>query len=297
MFQKLSLHMSILVFDSGIGGLTVLRELRVLMPDQRFIYAVDDAGFPYGDWEEKALILRMNEVLTNLIERHSPGLVVIACNTASTLILPSLRANFDIPFVGTVPAIKPAAGRTYTGQISVLATPGTVERDYTRNLIGEFASRVNVRLVGATRLAAMAEAYMLGQPIDEEVISAEIANCFVDQYGARTDVVVLACTHYPFLTNVFRRLAPWPVDWLDPAEAIARRAQFLANRTLGIGNVMADLAKKAGNGENLTDEHHQSLLVQGQKSDDEPIEDIAIFTGGRPSAGLSRLLSGFGLKC
>ncbi len=257
--------MSILVFDSGIGGLSVLRELRVLMPERRIIYAVDDAAFPYGDWGEAALIARMDNLLADLIERHKPDLVVIACNTASTLILPVLRSRHEIPFVGTVPAIKPAAGRTFTGQISVLATPGTVKRDYTRNLIGEFATKVNVRLIGATRLAAMAEAYMLRQPVDEAIIREEIAPCFLDQYGARTDVVVLACTHYPFLVNVFRRLAPWPVDWLDPAEAIARRAMYLA-----------------GDAQEITEE---------------TIEDIAIFTSGTPAAPMRRLLAGFGLKC
>ena len=289
--------MRILVFDSGIGGLTVLRELRVLMPEQQFIYAVDDAGFPYGDWEEKALIARMKDILAKLIEQYSPTLVVIACNTASTLILPSLRAAYDIPFVGTVPAIKPAAGRTYTGQISVLATPGTVKRDYTKNLIGEFASKVNVRLVGATRLAAMAEAYMLGQSIDEEVIAAEIADCFVDQYGARTDVVVLACTHYPFLTNVFRRLAPWPVDWLDPAEAIARRAMFLANRTIGQGLNLEKLAKSAAEGKKAKIMDRLDIPAQESEFASNPTEDIATFTGGEPNPAIARLLSGFGLKC
>lgn len=259
--------MSILVFDSGIGGLSVLRELRVLMPQKQIIYAVDDAGFPYGDWREKALIERMGKLIGKLIGRYRPEMVVIACNTASTLILPVLRQQFDIPIVGTVPAIKPAAQRTSSGQISVLATPGTVERDYTRNLIGEFASRVNVRLVGATRLAAMAEAYMLHRPVDEAIIKQEIMDCFVDRLGARTDIVVLACTHYPFLANVFRRLAPWPVDWLDPAEAIARHAFNLVST---------------------------SSATPVDMNDD--VEDIAVFTGGVPDAPLRRLLAGFGLK-
>ncbi len=264
------LPMSILVFDSGIGGLTVLRELRVLLPQKRILYAVDDAGFPYGDWQEEALIERMEKLISGLIDRYRPEMVVIACNTASTLILPVLRKRFDIPFVGTVPAIKPAASRTSSGQISVLATPGTVERVYTRNLIGEFASRVNVRLVGATRLAAMAEAYMLRQPIDEAMIAREIKDCFVDRLGARTDIVVLACTHYPFLVNVFRRLAPWPVDWLDPAEAIARRA--------------LDLAGKLPSGEE-------------EESKEAMADDFAVFTAGKPNPARQRLLAGFGLRC
>lgn len=256
--------MSILVFDSGIGGLTVLRELRVLMSERHIIYVADDAGFPYGDWPDGELADRMVGLFEKLLVRFHPDLVVIACNTLSTLVLPILRQKFDIPFVGTVPAIKPAAGRTRSGQISVLATPGTVKRDYTRNLIGEFASRVNVRLVGASRLAAMAEAYMLRQPIDEAIIKREIEDCFVDRLGARTDIIVLACTHYPFLTNVFRRLAPWPVDWLDPAEAIAKRAQFLA----------------AGNS-----------AESSQIGD-----DIAVNTGSEAGTAMRRLLAGFGLR-
>ncbi|MDX1731013.1 MAG: aspartate/glutamate racemase family protein, partial [Aurantimonas coralicida] len=116
----------ILVFDSGIGGLTVLRELRTAMPDRRFIYVADDAGFPYGDWEEEPLVARILDLFAELIDTYEPSLAVIACNTASTLVLPQLRARFAIPFVGTVPAIKPATERTRSGLVSVLATPGTV---------------------------------------------------------------------------------------------------------------------------------------------------------------------------
>ena len=219
--------MSVLVFDSGIGGLSVLRELRVLMPERRFIYVTDDAAFPYGDWEEGALLARMTPVFADLFTRFEPQMVVVACNTASTLVLPHLRATYGVPIVGTVPAIKPAAERTASGQISVLATPGTVQREYTKDLIATFAARVNVRLVGSERLAALAETFMLTGAVDEEAVATEIEDCFVDRYGARTDIVALACTHYPFLANVFRRLAPWPVDWLNPAESIARHARSL----------------------------------------------------------------------
>ncbi|HEX2146582.1 MAG TPA: aspartate/glutamate racemase family protein, partial [Pseudorhizobium sp.] len=123
----------VLVFDSGIGGLTVLREARVLMPERRFVYVADDAGFPYGGWEEDRLRDRIVALFGDRIDRHDPEIAVIACNTASTLVLADLRAAFpDTPFVGTVPAIKPAAERTRSGLVSVLATPGTVRRQYTR---------------------------------------------------------------------------------------------------------------------------------------------------------------------
>jgi glutamate racemase len=151
---------------------------------------------------------------------------VIACNTASTLALPALRARFPIPFVGTVPAIKPACERSATKRVSVLATPGTVKRDYTQGLIREFASGCNVTLVGSEKLASLAEAALQGDAVEDEAIAAEIQSCFVDD-GSRTDTVVLACTHYPLILDRLVRAAPWPVDWVDPAPAIARRASSL----------------------------------------------------------------------
>lgn len=254
----------VLVFDSGIGGLTVLREARVLMPARRFVYVADDAGFPYGDWEERALAERIVGLFGRLLEEHRPQLVVIACNTASTIVLGDLRAAYpDTPFVGTVPAIKPAAERTRSGLVSVLGTPGTVARQYTRDLIASWAQKCHVRLVGSSRLAALAETYMRDGFVDEEAVRAEIAPCFVEKDGRRTDIVVLACTHYPFLVNRMRKTAPWPVDWIDPAEAIARRAL--------------------------------SLLPGEREQQPDGGEDVAIFTSGRADAAARRLVRGFGL--
>jgi glutamate racemase len=213
----------LLVFDSGVGGLSVAREIRRRLPDAEIVYVADDAGFPYGDWEEAALSNHVVDVIAGLIGRHAPDAVVIACNTASTLVLPPLRARFAIPFVGTVPAIKPAAEQTRSGLVSVLATVGTMRRDYTRDLIRSFARSCEVRLVGSDRLAPIAEAFVRGEQVDDDLIRAEIAPAFVEAAGRRTDMVVLACTHYPFLVERFRRLAPWPLTWIDPAPAIARR--------------------------------------------------------------------------
>jgi glutamate racemase len=213
----------LLVFDSGIGGLSVLSAIRKELPDIRSIYVADDAAFPYGDWEEGKLRDHIVALMGELIAEHRPSAVVIACNTASTLVLPPLRERFDVPFVGTVPAIKPAAERTESGVVAVLATPGTMKRDYTRGLIRQFAGGCHVRLVGAPSLAAEAEALMRGEPVDRTNIAEQIAPCFVEIDGRRTDIVVLACTHYPFLSGILMELAPWPVAWLDPAPAIARR--------------------------------------------------------------------------
>lgn len=214
---------TILVFDSGLGGLTVFREIAPLRPDARFIYAADDEGFPYGRLSEAELGARVVAVMAHLIERHRPDLIVVACNTASTLVLSDLRARFSVPFVGTVPAIKPACAASQTKLVSVLGTEATVAREYTRKLIADFGQGCDVTLVGSRRLAVLAEAVLRGERVDDADIADEIAPCFVQRAGLRTDTVVMACTHYPLLDASFARLAPWPVTFVDPAPAIARR--------------------------------------------------------------------------
>jgi glutamate racemase len=218
---------TILVFDSGLGGLTVFREVRRARPDASYVYVADDAAFPYGDLGEPHLIARVAQVMAEAITVYAPDLVVVACNTASTLALADLRARFAVPFVGTVPAIKPACAQSVTKRIAVLGTQATVSREYTRALIREFAAGCAIDLVGSARLAAFAEAELAGAPAADSAIAAEIAGCFVDEGARRTDTVVLACTHYPLLAARFAALAPWPVAWLDPAAAIARRVTDL----------------------------------------------------------------------
>ena len=256
---------TILVFDSGLGGLTVFAEVVKLRPDAHFVYAADDADFPYGGKPEAEVVTRVLAIVGRLIAETQPDVVVIACNTASTLVLPDLRAAFPATaFVGTVPAIKPAAAQSRSKLISVLATPGTVTRDYTRSLIDHFAAHCAVTLVGSPHLATLAEAAMIGQVVADEAIAREIAPCFVERDGARTDCVVLACTHYPLLRDRFAALARWPVDWFDPAPAIARR----------IDHVLAemDLARQ---------ERRETVVAPGR----------AIFTSGlAPSLALRAVL-------
>ena len=216
-----------LVFDSGVGGLTVFREVRKARPDARFVYLADDAGFPYGNQPEAALIARIAGVIGQAIEAHAPDLIVVACNTASVIALADLRARFTVPFVGTVPAIKPACAQSASKRVAVLGTLATVSREYTRTLIREFASGCDVVLVGSPRLATFAERELSGEAVPDSDLAAEIAPCFVDTDGRRTATVVHACTHYPLLLERFRAVAPWPVAWLDPAPAIARRVADL----------------------------------------------------------------------
>jgi glutamate racemase len=212
----------ILVFDSGLGGLTVYRAVVASRPDADFVYVADDAGFPYGALAEPKLVERVTGLFDGLIATQRPDLVVIACNTASTIVLPALRKRFDVPFVGTVPAIKPACASSVTRRVSVLGTEATVAREYTRALIRDYAQNCQVKLVGSKELATYAEAELLGTPISDATLRTEIAPCFIDD-GKRTDTVVLACTHYPLLLDRLQQLAPWPVNFVDPAPAIARR--------------------------------------------------------------------------
>ena len=225
---------TILVFDSGLGGLTVQREIVRIRPDARMIYVADDAAFPYGAWEAAKLTAHLNDAMEKLIASWRPDLVVIACNTASTLALADLRRHFpDMAFVGTVPAIKPACAASRSRLVSVLGTEVTVAREYTKALIRDFGHGCDVTLVGSKHLASLAEAQLRGEPPTDDAIRAEIAPCFVERNGARTDAIVLACTHYPLLGERLDRLAAWPVKFVDPAPAIARRVVELIGPQTG----------------------------------------------------------------
>jgi glutamate racemase len=219
----------ILMFDSGLGGLTVYREVVAARPQADFVYVADDAAFPYGAIEETALVTRVVTLMGKLIATHRPDLVVIPCNTASTIVLPDLRRNFAVPFVGTVPAIKPACAASVTKRVSVLGTEATVQREYTRALIRDYAGDCQVTLVGSKKLAGYAEDDLAGVPVADAALRQEIAAAFVDD-GKRTDIIVLACTHYPLLIERLRTLATWPVNFIDPAPAIARRVVDLLGR-------------------------------------------------------------------
>jgi glutamate racemase len=252
-----SAHLTILVFDTGLGGLTVLREIVKLRPDAHYVYVADDAFFPYGQYSEDFVIARAVPLIGELITAHAPDLVVIACNTVSTLVMAHLRAAYAVPFVGTVPAIKPACARSVSKRVSVLGTKGTVKREYTQALIRDFAQGCAVTLVGSAKLASLAEAALSGETVSDQEIAAEIAPCFVADTGhdtARTDTVVLACTHYPLLMDQLVALAPWPVDWIDPATAIARRVADLLGQSRGdLERAGAEMIFTSGRRHALTD--------------------------------------------
>lgn len=258
----------LLFIDSGLGGLTVLRSARQAIPEATVLFIADDAGFPYGSKCAGVLSSRLIGIVQKEIKDFKPDCIVLACNTASTVALKALRKAFATPIVGAVPAIKPAAALTKSGLVSVLATPGTVAREYIRELIAQFGAGTRFNLVGAPKLAELAEMSAGGSAVEDSAIASEIAPCFIEDGGAKTDVVVLGCTHYPLLLDKLDALAPWPVTWLDPAPAIARR---LANVLAEQGHVVGVGAKRGAG--------------------------IIKFTSGRtPSASLSALLQSHNLS-
>ena len=220
----------IIVFDSGLGGLTVYRELRLVLPEARYLYVADNEAFPYGDLHKGELVTRLLALFDRLIERENPDVCVIACNTASTIALAPLRKAFEVPFIGTVPAVKTACEQSRSGLFSVLATPATVAQDYTHELVERYAASCEVTLVGAQNLASLAEQFMRGNEVDEDLLRREIAPAFVQQAERRTDFIALGCTHYPLLVELMRKVAPWPVSYIDPAPAIARQTSFVLSK-------------------------------------------------------------------
>jgi len=213
----------ILVFDSGIGGLSVLKEIRKLLPLRQYCYLFDNARLPYGELAEAELVNGCVDLVTTMAKQIDAAIVVIACNTASTLVLPELRAQLTIPVVGVVPAIKPAATISKRKHIGLLATPGTVKRAYTKELINHFASDCQVELFGCSELVLLAEAKAAGQAID----IAAIKKLLQPVIYSELDVLVLGCTHFPMLKPELQQILGDYVELLDSGEAIAKRVKSL----------------------------------------------------------------------
>jgi len=218
---------NVLVFDSGVGGLSITKELTATLPAINITYAADNAAFPYGTKSEGELIARVDSLLHRLQQVTAADLIVVACNTASTLTLPVLRKRFSIPIVGVVPAIKPAAKLSQSKVMGLLATPATVARNYTDELIAEFASDCNVIKVGSHNLVNLAEAKLAGETIDPKLIKQEISLLIEAKNQQQLDTIVLACTHFPLLKPELMDSIPGIPNWIDSSEAIARRVDSL----------------------------------------------------------------------
>ena len=251
----------LLFFDSGVGGLSVLAPTRALIPNAPIVYVADSAGFPYGTKSDAELAERLPELLGRLVKRFSPRLAVIACNTASTIALDHVRSALDIPVVGTVPAIKPAALLSKTRVIGVLGTAATVRQRYVDDLAARFAADCTVIRHGSSDLVAIAEAKLNGEPLDPAAIAAAIRPMLDQPRGAEIDIVVLACTHFPLIAEELGAAMPG-VTFVDGGAGIARRIAW---------------------------------LTQGQSWPDVAPHGIALFTGTAPSPALAASLNRFGL--
>ncbi len=251
----------LLFFDSGVGGLSVLAPTRALLPGAPLVYAADSAGFPYGTRSEAEIAARVPALLGRLAERYKPRLIVIACNTASTIALTHVRAALDIPIVGTVPAIKPAAALSQTRVIGVLGTNATVRQPYVDDLTARFAADCTVLRHGSAELVELAEAKLRGTETDPARYRAVLDGLFDQPDGERIDVIVNACTHFPLVETELAAAAPHPVRFVDGGPGIARRIAY---------------------------------LTQGQGWPSSPTPGVAVFTGP-PDAALATALATYGL--
>ncbi|WP_372124350.1 glutamate racemase [Vibrio pomeroyi] len=216
-----SLQKNILVFDSGVGGLSVYKEISQLLPNHNYIYVFDNEAYPYGELDQQVLIRRVQSIVASFVASHAIDIVVIACNTASTIVLPTLRANNLIPIVGVVPAIKPAS-LLANKAVGLIATPATITRQYTHDLIKNFSSNKRVELLGSTRLVDMAEEKLRG-----EVINLQELQQILQPILNTIDVAVLGCTHFPLIKPEIQQVLGSNVLLVDSGKAIAKRVQDL----------------------------------------------------------------------
>lgn len=216
----------LLFFDSGVGGLSVLGPTRQLLPTAPIVYAADSAGFPYGKRTEAELATRVPALLGRLVERFRPRLAVIACNTASTIALDHARAALDIPVVGTVPAIKPAAELSKSRVIGVLGTEATVRQPYVDDLAARFAADCTVIRHGSPELVELAEAKLAGAAVSIQEVHDAVAPMVWQADGEKMDVMVLACTHFPLLAEEIAAAFP-AIAQVDGGPGIARRIAYL----------------------------------------------------------------------
>ena len=217
----------ILILDSGIGGLSIYDEIQQRYPHIPVVYCADNAGFPYGSKPESYVIERVSRCLNHLTNKYNPPLAIVACNTASTIALPRVRNDLKIPVIGVVPAIKTAAAQSQKHCIGLLATPGTIQRSYTDELVSEFARDCKVIRVGSSELVHLAENHLQGKRVSRHQLASILSPFFSGLPENFPDQIVLGCTHFPLVVDLLKEVSPSNTSWIDSGEAIARRVAYL----------------------------------------------------------------------
>lgn len=212
---------NILIFDSGVGGLSVVKEIQQLLPNLNYTYLFDNQAYPYGELPVEVLLERATTLIRNMVNDSDIDLVVVACNTASTVVLPTLRQQLTIPVVGVVPAIKPAC-LAAKHAVGLLATPATISRQYTHELISSFSYQKQVQLLGSTQLVDMAEEKLRSVKVDVDKLSK-----ILQPFKGEVDVVVLGCTHFPLIKEDIQHVLGQEVTLVDSGRAIALRVESL----------------------------------------------------------------------
>ena len=224
--------MAIGIFDSGVGGLSVLRHIRPLLPDERLLYFADQAHVPYGS-RTAAEICLFSEQITRFLIVRGARLIVVACNTATAAAIEYLRRTFpDTPFVGMEPAVKPGAAQTRSGKIGVLATAGTFESQRYASLLARFGKDIFAFESDCPGLVEQIEAGELNSQETEKILQEAIR----PMLAAGVDTIILGCTHYPFVLPLINQVTGPDVTVIDPAPAVARQvARVLRKKELSNG--------------------------------------------------------------
>jgi glutamate racemase len=238
----------LLLFDSGVGGLSVAGAIRALLPNAPLVYVADHAAYPYGTKAPPLIEARVPALLGRLAERFDPEIIVIACNTASTIALDAVRSALDVPIVGTVPAIKPAAALSRSRAIGVLGTDATVRQPYVDRLAAEFAADCAVIRHGSAELVELAEGKLRGEPGAPERYRRVLDGLLGQPGGDRIDTIVLACTHFPLVEAELAAAASRPLGFVDGKEGIARRVAWLTRGRSWAAEAPEHLALFTGGG-------------------------------------------------
>ncbi len=208
------------IMDSGVGGLSVLKEILRLLPDEKYIYFADNASCPYGEKSPEFIRERCRSI-TDLMLSRGVEAMVLACNTATAAAVRTLRSEYGIPFIGMEPAVKPAALSTVSGVVGVLATAGTLKAPKYLSTKSRFEDNVKIVERIGQGFVELVERGELSGPYAEQVVAASL----VPLLDEGADTIVLGCTHYPFLIETMRKIAGPEVKFIDPAPAVARHLE------------------------------------------------------------------------